>query len=88
MLIEAMSCAVPVVGSSSGEIPHVIGDAGCIFPEGDIAALHATLAELVGDPARCTELAQRGRRRVLDQFTQAAIAQRHVAVYQAMLATT
>ena len=87
VLIEAMSCAVPVVGSSSGEIPHVIADAGCIFPEGDSAALRATLAELVGDPARCTALAQCGRRRVLDQFTQAAIAQRHVTVYQAMLAT-
>jgi hypothetical protein len=32
-----------------------------------------------------TELAQRGRQRVLAEFTQAAIARRHVAVYQAMV---
>ena len=41
VLIEAMACGVAVVGSSSGEIPWVIGDAGVIFPEGDADALRA-----------------------------------------------
>jgi glycosyltransferase involved in cell wall biosynthesis len=86
VLIEAMSCGVPVVGSSSGEIPHVIGAAGLIFAEGDVAALRTVLARLVTDGALRSELAQRGRRRVLDHFTQAAIARRHYEVYQAMLA--
>jgi glycosyltransferase involved in cell wall biosynthesis len=85
VLIEAMSCGVPVLGSSSGEIPHVIGDAGLVFAEGDVAALRAALARLVADAALRTELAERGRRRALAHFTQAAIARRHVAVYQAML---
>ena len=39
VLTEAMACGVPVVGSRSGEIPWVIGDAGRIFPEGDADAL-------------------------------------------------
>ena len=39
VLQEAMACAIPVVGSDSGEIPHVIGDAGLVTPEGDAAAL-------------------------------------------------
>ncbi|MDQ3700775.1 MAG: glycosyltransferase, partial [Chloroflexota bacterium] len=38
VLMEAMACEVPVVGSDSGEIAHVIGEAGLLFPEGDVAA--------------------------------------------------
>jgi glycosyltransferase involved in cell wall biosynthesis len=87
VLIEAMSCGVPVVGSSSGEIPNVIGEAGLIFPEGDIPALRAALARLAGDPLLRGELASRGRARVLAGFTQAAVARRHVEVYRAMLGT-
>ncbi len=84
VLIEAMSCAVPVVGSSSGEIPAVIGEAGLVYPEGDVAALAEALARLAHDAALRQALARRGRERVLAHFTQAAIARRHVAVYQAM----
>lgn len=87
VLIESMSCAVPVIGSSSGEIPNVIGDAGLVFPEGDVAALRSTIARLAASPQLCGELAARGRARVLAEFTQAAVAQRHVAVYKALLAT-
>ena len=84
-LIEAMSCGLPVIGSDSGEIPNVIGDAGLVVPEGDVAALRGAIAQLYEDANLCANLAQRGRQRVLDQFTQAAIARRHVAVYQQML---
>jgi glycosyltransferase involved in cell wall biosynthesis len=86
VLIEAMSCGVPVVGSSSGEIPHVIGDAGLTFPEGDVAALRERLARLAADPALHADLARRGRERVLAHYTQAAVARRHVEVYQGMMA--
>ena len=47
VLVEAMSCEVPVVGSDCGEIPNVIGSAGLIFPEEDVDALHAHLLELM-----------------------------------------
>lgn len=84
VLIEAMSCGVPVIGSSSGEIPNVIGDAGLVFPEGDVAALRGALARLAASPELRRDLARRGRERVLAEFTQAAVARRHVAVYEAM----
>ncbi len=87
VLIEAMSCGVPVIGSTCGEIPQVIGEAGLVFPEGDVAALRAALSRLIDQPELRAELARRGRARVLAEFTQAAIARRHVAVYQAMLET-
>ncbi|NCC36160.1 MAG: glycosyl transferase family 1, partial [Chloroflexia bacterium] len=63
----------------------VIGDAGLIFPEGEVPALRAMLARLAANPALRTQLAERGRQRVLAHYTQAAIAQRHVDVYQSML---
>jgi glycosyltransferase involved in cell wall biosynthesis len=75
---------VPVVGSSSGEIPRVVGDAGLIYPEGDIPALAAALRRLVDDPALGAELGRRGRARVLDCYTQAALARRYYDIYCSM----
>ncbi len=86
VLVEAMACGVAVVGSDAGEIPHVTGDAGIIFPENDANALRAALARLIADPALRHELGMRGRARVLAQFTQQHVAQETVHVYKEMLA--
>ncbi len=85
VLTEAMACGVPVIGSRSGEIPWVIGDAGRIFPEGDVGSLAAILAELASDPTQRSALAAAGRARVLSHFTQAQVAAETAAVYRAML---
>ena len=85
ILVEAMSCAVPVVGSSSAAIPDVIGDAGIIYPEGEIDALADVLRRLADDPALRDDLGRRGRERVLAQFTQAAIARHYHHAYRSML---
>ncbi|MGQ9829504.1 MAG: glycosyltransferase family 4 protein [Roseiflexus sp.] len=85
ILVEAMSCAVPVVGSSSAAIPDVIGDGGIVYPEGDIAALADALRRLADNPALCDDLGQRGRERVLAYFTQAAIARQYHHAYCSML---
>src|SRR5438105_3468117 len=60
-LIEAMAVAVPVVGSDSGEIPRVIGDAGLVVPENSPAALAAALQGLLDDEGRRLALAAAGR---------------------------
>jgi glycosyltransferase involved in cell wall biosynthesis len=85
VLVEAMACGVPVVGSDSGEIPNVIGEAGLVFPEGDVQALQSKLSQLMADPALREELAQRGRKRVLDHYTQAQVAAKTYQVYQGLL---
>ena len=84
-LMEAMACGVAVVGSDSGEIPHVVGDAGIIVPEGDSAALCNALARLLKDPALRAELGQLGRARVMERYTHARIAEHTVAVYRSVL---
>jgi glycosyltransferase involved in cell wall biosynthesis len=86
VLIEAMACAVPVIGSDCGEIPHVIGDAGLIFPEDDARALRAALTRLTRDVDLWSNLARRGRERILRHFTQERIAARTVSVYRRMMA--
>jgi glycosyltransferase involved in cell wall biosynthesis len=86
VLIEAMACGTPVVGSQSGEIPGVIGDAGLTFPEGDSAALAQHLYRLQHDPRLWADLTHRGRRRVEAQFTQHLVASRTVQVYREIAA--
>ena len=85
VIIEAMACEVPVIGSDSGEIPNVIGDAGIIVPENDPETLALRIWELMEDRVRRLELAARGRQRVLRYFTQQQIALRYHQLYQAML---
>lgn len=85
VLIEAMACGVPVIGSDSGEIPNVIGDAGLLFPEGDAAALTAHLVALARAPEERVAWGAAGRARVLARFTQAQVAADTVRVYREML---
>jgi glycosyltransferase involved in cell wall biosynthesis len=86
VLVEAMSCGVPVIGSSSGEIPQVVGDDGLIYPEGEIVELAAALRRLSDDAALRAELGRRGRARVQERYTQAALARRYYEVYQSIIA--
>ncbi len=85
VLIEAMACGVPVIGSDTGEIPNTIGDAGLIFHEDDVSGLQACLVQLMRDESLRCALAERGRTRVLQNFTQASIAEQTVGVYQQMV---
>ena len=86
ILIEAMACEVAVVGSDSGEIPHVIDEAGLIFPEGDETALHQHLLALMQSETVRDELGRNGRNRVLAHYTQSQIADQTVAVYRELAA--
>jgi glycosyltransferase involved in cell wall biosynthesis len=76
VLVEALLCRVPVVGSDSGEIPWVIEQTGggLTFPEGDVGALAAALGELRASPERADELARRGQEAVQRLFSIEAVA--------------
>lgn len=82
VLIEAMACGVPVLGSNSGEIPNVIGDAGMIFPEGDAAALTAQLLQIQNDPATRHRLRSAGRARVMARYTMRRVAEDTVTCWR------
>ena len=84
VLIEGMACAVPVIGSDSGEIPHVIDDAGLVFPETDSDALAERIYQLAHDAHLRQDLVARGLERI-ENFTWETIAARTYQVYQELL---
>jgi glycosyltransferase involved in cell wall biosynthesis len=85
VLVEAMCSGVPVVGSDSGAIPSVIGEAGVIVREGDSAALTRAFVTLRDDPAEYARLAILGRQRAEANFTHRAVAEATVNVYRDVL---
>ena len=79
VLIEAMAAGCPVVGTNSGEIPHVIGDAGIVVPERDVPRLRTALRRLIQDSVLRARLAAEGRSRVRRHFTHTQVARRLAA---------
>src|SRR5260370_41426970 len=64
VLVEAMASAVPVIGSTCGAIPEVIGDAGLVFQEGDSKALAEALTRILSDERLRQQLTSAGLHRV------------------------
>lgn len=85
MLIEAMSCGVPVVAFDSGEIPHVVGDAGRVVPEGDVAALADALDVLIDDPAAQAAVSSVAVDRARTCFAWPVVARQHLDFFDAIL---
>lgn len=76
VLVEALWCGVPVVGSDSGEIPWVIESTGggWVVPEGDVPQLAATLDRIARQPADRAQAATAGRGGVEAKFSLEAVA--------------
>lgn len=85
-LVESMACGVPVIGTDSGEIPQVVGDAGVIVPAGDARALASAIEHLHRTASQRHSLSQRGRSRATRSFTHALLAERTVDLYRQIIA--
>jgi glycosyltransferase involved in cell wall biosynthesis len=83
VLLEGMAAGAVLVGSDSGAIPEVIGNAGMVYPEGDTAALAAALQTLAADPAHRASLAAAGRARA-GEFTHERIAERLIGFWESV----
>ena len=85
VLVEAMACKVPVVGSSSGEIPNVVGDAGLIFKEGNVKDLSGCLDLLIVNKEARERMALKGFKRVKEMYTWTTVAKKLAGIYEEVL---
>jgi len=70
--VEAMACGVPLVTTTGGALPEVVGtpgDVAMLVPPADPDALAVQIVEMLNDEGMRTRLAAGGRRRVIDRFT-------------------
>jgi len=78
---EAMSCGAPLVSTTAGALPEVVGDAGILIPPADSAALTAAIAQLMESPDKRSEYSILGRKRILEKFNWSNAARLTAEVY-------
>ena len=89
--VEAMACATPLVATTAGALPEVVGPDGVTalhVPPGDPEALAASVGRLLDDSALAARLGAAGRARVVERYTWRAVAEQTVAWYRAVLEET
>lgn len=79
---EAMACRVPVISTTGGALPEVVGDAGILVRPGDAKALEKAIIDLLDDPAKRERLGNAGYERVKKLFTWDSTARQVVDVYR------
>jgi len=82
---EAMAAGKAVIASNSGELPNVIGDAGLLVPESDVAELAAAIVRLSNDVALRDEFGAAGRTRAAERYSWPAVVERQLTVYRRVL---
>jgi glycosyltransferase involved in cell wall biosynthesis len=79
---EAMACGVPVISTSGGALPEVVGDAGVLIPSADSHALAEAIKGLLDNPEKAKALGEAGFKRVHQFFTWEKAAQATVEAYR------
>ena len=88
--IEAMACGVPLVATTGGALPEVVGrdgDTALLVPPGDPSALAVAIGRLLDDRELRVRVGAAGRARVLDRYTWSATARATEDEYRQVLGT-
>jgi glycosyltransferase involved in cell wall biosynthesis len=86
--VEAMACGVPIVATTGGALPEVVGrdgETGLMVPPGDTSALAVALGRALDDTELRARIGAAGRARVLERFTWRNTADGTVEHYRALL---
>lgn len=86
--IEAMSCGVPVVATTGGALPEVVGsdgDTALLVRPGDSDALATTIRRALSEPELRDRIGAAARKRVIDQWSWRVTADRTADQYRALL---
>jgi glycosyltransferase involved in cell wall biosynthesis len=88
VLLEALALARPVVATAVGGIPEVISDGthGRLLPPGNPGELAQAIVWMLEHPAEATAMGERGRQRVLADFSAGRMARQTATVYRTALA--
>lgn len=78
---EAMACALPVISTTGGALPEVVGDAGLLVPPGDAPALAQGIQTVLRNPDFRQTLGNQARARILGSFSWNLAAEKTVRVY-------
>jgi len=84
---EAMACGTPVISTTGGALPEVVGDAGILVPPGRADALAAAIRQLLNDKQAQQRMSEAGRKRVEETFNWEQAARKTLEVYQEVLTT-
>ncbi len=80
--LECMACELPVAASAVGGLPEIVDDSvGALFPPGDPDAMAACLIALLQSDALAAR-GKTGRRRVISQWSNDRLVDRHLEVYR------
>ncbi len=79
---EAMACAVPVISTTGGALPEVVGDAGILVPPENPEALGYAISDLLDNPDKANRLGRAGYERVQQHFTWKRAAEKTVDAYR------
>lgn len=82
---EAMACGTPVISTTGGALPEVVGDAGILVPPRSADALATAIKQLLNDKQAQRQMSEAGRKRVREQFNWQQAARRTLEVYQEVL---
>ena len=85
---EAMACGVPLVSTSGGALPEVVGDAGITVPVQDPGAMAAAITALLRDSERRHALGQAGLARVTKEFSWSRAAAQYLDLYHQVIEQT
>ena len=85
--VEAMASGVPVLAAASGALPDVIGDAGILLPEADVASWHTAIRTLADDPRQRDQLRRAGLERA-QRSSWRSVAEEHAYLYAEVCAAS
>lgn len=86
--VEAMAAGMPLVATTGGALPEVVGNDGttaALVPPGDAGALAETILDLFDDPTRRATLGAAGRARVLNLYTWKITAEKTAEQYREVI---
>lgn len=85
---EAMACRLPVITTTGGALPEVVGrdgETGILVPPADSAALATAIKRLLDDEHLRLKMGEAGRKRIERNFTWEQAAKKTIEVYQEVM---